>query len=92
MRKRRWLKIALAALLVPLILAGAGLAWIAHDLPPLDDLTHRAAFASTRILDRNGALLYELFDPQGGQRTLVPLAAIPTALRDATLAAEAADF
>ena len=69
-------------------LGGAGLGWVVHDLPPVEGLTGRAAFASTRILDRNGKLLYELFDPQGGQRTLVALAGVPQVLRDATISTE----
>ena len=77
---------------LPLVLGGTAYAWVAHDLPPVDGLTGRAAFASTRILDRNGKLLYELFDPQGGQRTLVPLADVPQVLRDATISTEDNNF
>src|SRR4051812_42783707 len=74
-------RVLLALIAAPVLIGGAALAWMVHDLPPVDDLQHRAAFASTRILDRHGALLYELFDPQGGQRTLVPLAEVPAVLR-----------
>ena len=52
----------------------------------------RRVFQTARILDRNGALLGEFNDPQGGRRTVVPLAKIPQSLRDATIAAEDANF
>src|SRR4051812_20634159 len=90
--KRRGLKIALAACLLLISGPGAALAWLTHDLPPVEGLTGRAAFASTRILDRHGKLLYELFDPQGGQRTLVPLADVPPVLRDAVISTEDNNF
>src|SRR6185437_8690304 len=45
-----------------------------------------------RIFDRNGALLQELNDPQGGRRTLVTLDQIPQVARQATIAAEDASF
>jgi penicillin-binding protein 1C len=85
-------RVLLTLIAVPLLLGGAALAWLVHDLPSVDGLQHRAAFASTRILDRHGTLLYELFDPQGGQRTLVPLAEVPAVLRDATISTEDASF
>ncbi len=91
-RKRRWRTIGLAVLLLPFVLGGTAVAWVAHDLPPVDGLTGRAAFASTQILDRNGKLLYELVAPQGGQRTLVPLAQVPQVLRDATISTEDNNF
>ncbi|MCK7481571.1 MAG: transglycosylase domain-containing protein [Candidatus Moduliflexus flocculans] len=45
---------------------------IARTLPSVDDLQHRASqFETTRILDRNGQLLYEILDPNAGRRTYV---------------------
>jgi penicillin-binding protein 1C len=85
-------KVLLALAISPFLAGGAAYARIAHYLPPVDNLHGRAAFASTRILDRNGKLLYELFDPQGGQRTLIPLATVPPALLDATLSTEDVNF
>ncbi len=52
--------------------------------------THRP-FETTRIYARDGTtLLYELFD--GGQRTVIPYADIPWALKAATVAVEDAGF
>jgi 1A family penicillin-binding protein len=74
---------------VSLGLAIAGYTYIATGLPAPEELhTRSLTFASTKIYDRNGGLLYEVFDPQGGRRTLVPLAGISPYLRLATIATE----
>ena len=67
-------------------------AYYARDLPDPGALSHRQLFQTARILDRNGRLLQELNDPQGGRRTLVHLSEIPMVARDATIAAEDASF
>jgi len=64
----------------------------AKDLPDYTQLERRRVFQTARILDRNGALLSEFYDPEGGRRTVVPISRIPQALRDATVAAEDANF
>jgi len=47
---------------------------IASTLPNVYELRQRAAqFETTRILDRNGNLLYEIVDPTAGRRSYVPL-------------------
>ena len=66
---------------------------VARDLPPASELKNRAAqFNSTRILDRNGKLLYELNDPNEGRRIAVPLAQVPAPLLEATIATEDPSF
>src|SRR5438067_3606204 len=67
-------------------------AYYARDLPDPGTLSHRQLFQTARVLDRNGTLLQELNDPQGGRRTLVPLSEIPKVARDATIAAEDGSF
>ncbi|MGE3268083.1 MAG: PBP1A family penicillin-binding protein [Chloroflexota bacterium] len=67
-------------------------AYYAKELPDYTQLDRRRVFQTARILDRNGELLGEFNDPQGGRRTVVPLDRIPVALRDATIAAEDANF
>src|SRR5438105_10922752 len=67
-------------------------AYYARDLPDPGALSHRQLFQTARVLDRNGKLLQELNDPQGGRRTLVPLSEIPKVARDATIAAEDGSF
>ncbi len=79
-----------------LILAAAGIYEyysIASGLPSVSDLQQRASqFETTRILDRNGDVLYEILDPQAGRRTYVPLNEISPTLVAATLATEDKDF
>jgi 1A family penicillin-binding protein len=64
----------------------------AKELPDYTQLDRRRVFQTARILDRNGALLGEFNDPEGGRRTLVKLDQIPVDLRNATIAAEDANF
>ncbi|HWE61599.1 MAG TPA: PBP1A family penicillin-binding protein [Chloroflexota bacterium] len=86
-RLRRWLRrlaLLLAALVLGLALAIAALVVI-YPLP--GNLNAYVPTPSTRIFDRHGRLLYEIVGP-GGRRATVPLARIPVALRQATIAAE----
>ncbi len=74
-------------------LAASAYAYVARDLPSPEELRIRAnTFESTRIYDRNGVLLYEIFDPSGGRRTVVPLERIPLHLQQATIATEDPTF
>jgi penicillin-binding protein 1C len=67
--------------------------WLIVDLPSLDQLTQNLAAPSTKILARDGRLLYEIADPSGSQKhTTVPLSEIPLALQEATIATEDASF
>ncbi|MEW6405254.1 MAG: transglycosylase domain-containing protein, partial [Chloroflexota bacterium] len=62
---------------------------IARTLPDINDLQNRASqFETTRILDRNGQLLYEILDPTAGRRTYIPLDQISPNLVAATIATE----
>lgn len=66
---------------------------LAATLPPVDDLKQRAAqFETTRILDREGNLLYEILDPQAGRRTYVPLDDISPYMVAAIVATEDSHF
>ncbi|HEY2593583.1 MAG TPA: PBP1A family penicillin-binding protein, partial [Chloroflexota bacterium] len=67
-------------------------AYYARDLPDPGTLANRQDFQTARILDRNGKLLQEINDPQGGRRTVVTLADIPLDAQQATIAAEDASF
>ncbi len=72
-----------------LCLVVAGYAAIASDLPSPEALRGRSAsFVSTRIYDRNGQLLYEILDPTGGRRILVPYEQISPYLINGTVATE----
>jgi len=79
------------ALLVCGVATGVvGYVSIASALPSPDELEQRATqlFTSSQIYDRNGNLLYELLDTEGGRRTFVPLDKISPWLQRATIATE----
>jgi 1A family penicillin-binding protein len=66
---------------------------IASALPSVADLQQRTSqFETTRILDRNGDLLYEILDPTAGRRTYVTLDRIAPTMLAATIATEDKDF
>lgn len=96
--KRRlvWMKIFRYTALASLILVIVGivvflvmLAFYAKDLPKSGEVISRSGF-STKILDRNGKLLDDVFSDEN--RTFVPLSAIPQTLRDASIAIEDKEF
>ena len=63
--------------------------YVARQLPPAEELLVRSkTFESTRIYDRNGLLLWEIMDPSGGRRTVVPLNKVLLVVREATIATE----
>jgi membrane peptidoglycan carboxypeptidase len=80
-----------------ILLAGSGAAgldrldYYAADLPDASNLAATDLPQATRILDRQGRLLY-LKQPQGELRTVVPLAAISPLLRRATVDIEDRNF
>ena len=84
--------ISLSVLL--LALAALGLyAYYARTLPSPQELyTRTSPYQSTRIYDRDGELLFEVFDPMAGRRTVVHLADIPYSVIASTVATEDATF
>jgi penicillin-binding protein 1C len=105
-KKTNWFFRILGALLAGVIalavligLAGMGTlvgvyAYYAKDLPdPQKIESVEEQFKTTRLYDRTGQhLLYEIFDPHRGDRTIVPLEDIPLWLRQATIASEDRSF
>ncbi|MFN2111739.1 MAG: transglycosylase domain-containing protein [Anaerolineales bacterium] len=66
---------------------------IASTLPDVQDLKERAAqFETTRILDREGNILYELLDPNAGRRTYVTLDEVSPYMVAAVIATEDSHF
>jgi penicillin-binding protein 1C len=84
--------------LVVLMIAGGTFALykyyqVAATVPNVSDLRQRASqFETTRILDRNGGVLYEILDPNAGRRTYVPLDRISPFLIATTIATEDKNF
>lgn len=68
----------------------AAFIYIFKDLPSPTDLTSHPASISTKILDRNGKLLYEIYADQN--RTPVKLDQLPSYIKDATISIEDKDF
>jgi penicillin-binding protein 1C len=61
----------------------------AEDWPDVGSLYQNSAqFETTRILDRNGNVLYEILDPTAGRRSYVPLEEMSPYLVAATIATE----
>jgi len=66
---------------------------IASTLPDVDDLRERAShFETTRILDSEGHILYEILDPNAGRRTYISLENISPLLVATTIATEDKEF
>ncbi|NMB94929.1 MAG: penicillin-binding protein [Flexilinea flocculi] len=62
---------------------------VAATLPDIEDLNKKASqFETTRILDREGNLLYEIVDPNAGRRDYITLNNISPYLVAATIATE----
>jgi 1A family penicillin-binding protein len=72
---------------------GGAYLWITSDLPSVDDI-HAGGiqFETSRIYDRHGNLLYELYDASMGRRTYVTIDKMPKNLIDATIAVEDSSF
>jgi 1A family penicillin-binding protein len=82
-------------LLTMLIAAGslAVYAYFAQTLPSPQELYERQApFKTTRLYDRQNRLLYEILDPLGGRRVLIPYQDLPPVLINAAVATEDSTF
>lgn len=64
--------------------------YFTHDLPSPKQLETRDVPLTTKIYDRNGKILYNVYTDQN--RTIVPLTEIPDYLKKATIAVEDKDF
>jgi len=73
---------------------GAAYAFYQQQLPLLNGIADHSLFQSTHIYDRNGHLLYELYDHQNGhgRRTYVNYTQISPLLINASIAAEDHNF
>lgn len=72
-----------------LVTLGGVLWYFSRDLPAADTLRNYAPPQTTRVLDRHGDVVGELFQER---RTVVPMSRIPRVLVLSVLAAEDADF
>lgn len=74
------------------IIAGTGMIYtlVFQDLPNPEELVLKDPRVTTRILDRNGEVLFRLYEDEN--RTLVRLSEIPLSAIQATIAIEDKDF
>ena len=82
-----WVLLALFALSG--VISAFALWYLGRGLPSADALRRYEPPQTTRMVDRNGALLAETFTER---RTVVPMARVPRVLVLSVLAAEDADF
>lgn len=90
-RASGWRRLARGSLAVALVVLAAAAFALWRFLGPLPNLNHldqRQPAPASRVVDRNGQLLYEIIDPARGSYQPVPLDQIPTACRQATVATE----
>src|SRR3989344_4859052 len=64
--------------------------WYSRELPTPGKLSESNLPQSTKILDRNGAVLYDIYSKQN--RTYVELSEVPKTLQQTTIAIEDKDF
>ncbi|MBI2337679.1 penicillin-binding protein [Candidatus Daviesbacteria bacterium] len=73
-----------------LLLLFAAIIFFATQIPNPSDLSNRDIAAATKIFDKNGELLYDIYQNQN--RTPVKLPEIPQYIKEATIAIEDKDF
>lgn len=79
-------KLKVFLILLPFLLVILPLIYILKDIPNPSRLTKNPAPVSTKILDRNGELLYEVYSDQN--RTPIKIEEVPKYLIQATIAIE----
>ena len=93
LRKIKLIRLAAIGGLVAVVIAVLGFfglyAWYAKDLPKPGEVVRREGF-STRIYDREGELLYDLYNTE--RRTPIQIEEVPDHLKHATVAIEDKDF
>jgi 1A family penicillin-binding protein len=87
-----FLIVNLVALLGAVGAASTAWANLNKDLPSINQIASRDTFKTAQVFDRNGTLLWEFYDQEGGKRTVVPLSEVSQYLIDAQLAAEDPHF
>ncbi len=86
----KFVRFIFIAIVVFLLASTSLFLFYAKDLPQPGKLTSRQVSLSTRIFDRNGKLLFDIFGSQ--DRTYVPLSEISDYLKKGTVAIEDKEF
>ncbi len=82
-------KVVFVLVIIGIVVTLISIPLIARDLPSPDKVVRRAGF-STKIVDRKGEVLYDVFNDQN--RIEVKISEIPLYLRQATIATEDKNF
>ncbi|MDP3973897.1 MAG: PBP1A family penicillin-binding protein [Candidatus Daviesbacteria bacterium] len=82
--------LAIFLILGSIFLFFASIIFFATQVPSPDNLTNRNIAQATKILDREGELLYDIYEEQN--RTPIKLDEIPQYVKEATIAIEDKDF
>src|SRR5258706_2702121 len=82
-------KVSFVVLIVGMLIVLISIPLIARDLPSPDGIVRKNGFSS-KIVDRNGLVLYDVYSDQN--RTPVNLSAIPEYLRKGTISIEDKNF
>ena len=86
----RFAKFAFFGLILAILIGFFYVAWVSKDLPTPGKLANGDIKDSTRILDKDGDLLYSFY--KDFNRIYIPLSETPKSLREATIAIEDKDF
>lgn len=73
-----------------LLLLFGSVIYFATQVPSPEELTNREVASATKIFDRSGELLYDIYQNQN--RTPIKLSQVPTHVKQSTLAIEDKDF
>lgn len=90
LNKRNWFKFFGKCLLGFGILLVLLFVWYSKDLPTPNSIEKKLNIASTKILDRNGELLYAVSGDK--KRLVIPFSEIPDNVKKATIAVEDQNF
>lgn len=86
-----WLpKIIIGGIVLGFVLFTAVIIYFFTQVPSPEQLQNRSVAAATKIYDRNGELLYDIFEDQN--RTPIKLESVPDVVKKATIAIEDKDF
>lgn len=86
----RFSTFALAMFFIGITLLIGTIIFFLTQVPSVEDLQTRSIAEATKIYDRNGELLYDIFEDQN--RTPIKLSEVPDAVKNSTIAIEDKDF
>lgn len=86
----KFMKFAFFGLIGLIIVFFAYFLWVSRSLPTPGKLSATSSKSSTKIMDKNGEILYSIY--QDYNRLYIPLKDVPKQLQEATISTEDQDF